>query len=448
MSTASTLDPIPGRAPESPRSQDVQVMGLIALVHGVSHFFHLIIVPLFPWLIADFGFSYSQLGLLMTVFFVVSGTAQSVAGFVVDRAGPVPVLLGALGLFVLGALVLAGSNSFFMFAVGMALAGLGNASFHPIDFSIINTRVRQHLLGRAYAVHGISGSLGWAIAPVFLAGIASLSTWRMALVGAALLAGVALAAAFIWRGVLLGGTAAGLLGAKRDAASSDAEATGREAGTAGKGAGQPATAATASPAAGTFDFLRLPAVWMSFGFFVVYAFSLGGVQSFAPSAAGQMFGLSRETIALCLTVYMLCSAGGMIPGGWVATSPERAERLIAIGFGGSLIAALSMLVIDWPAALVPVVFGIMGFSAGFANPARDLLIKRSTPPGATGRVYGVVYSGLDVGMSFGPFAFGLLMDAQQPQTVWLLIGLTQVLLIGIAWMTGRMTASRTRHAPA
>ena len=68
---------------------DAQVIGLVGLGHGTSHFFHLLLAPLFPWLKDAFGLSYAELGLLMTVFFIVSGVGQALAGFVVDpeRAG-------------------------------------------------------------------------------------------------------------------------------------------------------------------------------------------------------------------------------------------------------------------------------------------------------------------------------------------------------------------------
>ncbi|MFX8258222.1 hypothetical protein ABTL23_19660, partial [Acinetobacter baumannii] len=61
-----------------------------------------------------------------------------------------------------------------------ALAGLGNAPFHPADFTILNKRVSAPRLGHAFSVHGISGNLGWAVAPVFLIGIAEASgNWRL-----------------------------------------------------------------------------------------------------------------------------------------------------------------------------------------------------------------------------------------------------------------------------
>lgn len=422
-----------------PHQHDLKVIGVIALVHGISHFFHLILTPIFPWLVEDFGFSYSQLGLLMTAFFVVSGLGQSAAGFLVDRIGAVPVLFGALGLFALGALVLASSQSYGMFLLGMAIAGLGNAPFHPIDFSILNSRVRQRLLGRAYAVHGMSGSLGWAIAPAFLVGLTSLWGWRFALVGAAVLALAGLAIAVTQRSMLAGAGPDALRLARGSRGLSKSVDGANEA------FRTPASRqAVGARAESPFGFMRSQALWLSFLFFVVFSLMLAGIQSFAPAAAGQLHGLDLNTVALCLTAYMLASAAGMVPGGLAASDPARAERLISLGFGGAFACAISMVIVPWPPWMVPVVFALMGFSAGFASPARDLLIKRATPPGATGRVYGVVYSGLDVGLAVGPAMFGLLMDAGLPAQVWGWIAGLNVALITVAWVAGR--SSTRMHA--
>ena len=68
--------------------RDASVIGLVALAHGVSHFCQLLLPPLFPWLKDAFAVSYAQLGLLLTIFFVVSCAVQTAAGFVVDRLHP------------------------------------------------------------------------------------------------------------------------------------------------------------------------------------------------------------------------------------------------------------------------------------------------------------------------------------------------------------------------
>ena len=71
---------------------DAAVIGLVSLAHASSHFAHLLLPLMFPKFIETFGFSYSELGLLMSVFFVVSGVGQATAGFLVDRLGARPVI--------------------------------------------------------------------------------------------------------------------------------------------------------------------------------------------------------------------------------------------------------------------------------------------------------------------------------------------------------------------
>jgi MFS transporter, FSR family, fosmidomycin resistance protein len=90
------------------------------------------------------------------------------------------------------------------------------------------------------------------------------------------------------------------------------------------------------------------------------------------------------------------------------------------------------------AGVVPVLFGLMGFSAGIAGPSRDLLVKRSTPDNATGRVYGVVYSGLDIGQAISPLIFGALMDQRKFSTVLLGLAVVQAVLIVSAFNVRRV----------
>ncbi len=405
----------PDRARAS-RAQDARVVGVVGVAHSLSHFSQLLLAPLFPWLKEAFALSYAELGLLMTIFFVVSGIGQSLAGFVVDRVGALPVMLGSISLFALAAVVLALSNGYVMLGVGALLAGLGNASFHPVDYSILNARISHARIGHAYAAHGVSGNLGWAAAPVFLVTIAQFAGWRAAFVGAALVSLVVLAVVWWHRDAL----------EVQQHAHESAHADG----------------------AGAFDFLRLPAVWLGFAFFCAFAFALGGVQSFAPEAARLLHGVPLEAVAWCLTAFMLASAGGTLLGGFIAGDPERAERVIAACFGAAALLGLSLAWLPWPGVAVPFVFAGMGVASGLANPSRDMLIRRATPPGATGRVYGVVYSGLDLGMSTSPLLFGMLMDAHSPKLVFVGIAAAQALLILGAFRTGRATRIRSVAAEA
>ncbi len=398
----------------TPLRADASVIGLVGIAHLISHYSQLLLAPLFPWLKDAFQVGYTELGFLMTIFFVVSCAVQAGSGFVVDRFGPRPILFGGLALLGLAAFGFAASTSYAMLAAFSVLAGMGNGVFHPVDYTLLNRRVSAPRLGHAYSVHGITGSLGWALAPAMLVPIAIATSWRVALVCAGVLAFSVLLVLLVSRRHL----ALAPLPAPSAAARSAA------AGAAGQG--------------GNFAFLRIPAVWMCFAFFFFYAVALNVVQAFAPEAARQLHAVPVALAAMCLTVYMVASAGGMVLGGFLAADPSRCERIVGVGFGLAACVAVVLALAHPPGVLVPVLFGVMGFCAGIAGPSRDLLVKRSTPEGSTGRVYGIVYSGLDIGQALSPLLFGVLLDQGRFSAVLLGLAVVQGVLIASAFNVRRV----------
>ena len=408
MSAAASPSGTPSSAAAPPLRDDATVIGLVGLAHAVSHFSQLLLAPMFPWLKDDFNASYTELGLLLTVFFVVSSAVQTASGFVVDRFGPRPVLLGGLGLLGLAALGYASSHSYAALVASAVVAGIGNGVFHPVDYTLLNRKVHKTRLGHAYSAHGITGTLGWALAPALMVPVALAFGWRAAMASASALAFVVLAV-LVWQRQWLA-----------------------------LQAGPPVAAAKpAAPAEGLFDFLRIPAVWMCFGFFFFYAMALSVVQSFAPEAARQLHAVPVHLVAVCLSIYMVCSAGGMVLGGFLAADPARCERVVGVGMGLAACIALSVALLPVSPAMVPVMFGLMGAVSGSAGPSRDLLVKRSTPENASGRVFGVVYSGLDIGQALAPLVFGRLMDMQQYRSVWIGLAVVQLVLIASAFNVRR-----------
>ena len=403
-----------------PLREDASVIGLIGAAHLVSHFSQLLLAPLFPWLKDDFNASYAELGLLMSVFFVVSCGSQAAAGFAVDKFGPRPILFAGLGILGTAALGFAFSSSYAMLFFFSAWAGMGNGVFHPVDFTLLNRKVHASRLGHAFSVHGITGSLGWALAPALLVPLTLAYSWRTALMCAAALIFGVLALLLLHRHQLT-------LPLTSKKASADKAAEG---------------------VAGNFDFLRIPAVWMCFSFFFFNATVLSAVQAFAPEAARLLHAVPVAAAAMCLTIYMVASAGGMVLGGFLASNPARCERVIAAGYGVSAVVALVMASVDVPGALVPLMFGVMGFASGTAGPSRDLIVKSAAPANATGRVYGVVYSGLDIGQAVAPLLFGTLMDHGQPMQVWLAIAGLQLVLIGTAFNVRRVRRTAVVAAAA
>ncbi len=409
--------------PPEPSSirHDAEVIGLVGLAHGTSHFFHLMLPPLFPWLMKDFNLSYTEAGLLMTTFFVISGIGQALAGFVVDKVGSRPVLFFGIGLLALSGVVLGVSNSYAMLLLTAAVAGLGNSIFHPADFTLLNRRVAQPRLGHAFSVHGLSGNLGWAAAPVFMAGIATFAGWQAAGFAAAGVGAVVLAVLF-WRRSMLANAAAELVVPSHSQAESD------------------------RPTPNQFAFLRSTPVWMCFAFFFFATASFGILQNYAPAILGNVYGMSLVVATGSLTAYLLGSAAGTITGGFLASRNERNERLIAIALGFSALMALLLASGQIVVALVLPVMALMGFGVGTSGPNRDLLVRRAATSqfGKTsfGRIYGFVYSGLDVGLAISPLVFGPLLDAGQFQAALVAVAILLVAALLTAMRIGAAARGR------
>lgn len=369
----------------TPLGRDARVIGLVAFGHGTSHFFHLMLPPLFPWLMADFGLNYTQAGFLMSVFFVLSGVGQATAGFFVDRLGAWRVLCAGIALLAASGLVLAAAPAYPGLMAAAALAGLGNSIFHPADFTLLNRKVSQPRLGHAFSMHGIAGNLGWAAGAALMAAVGGLAGWRWAALAASLVGCAALAAMVLGRGLL------------HD---------------------PPSAPEAAKPGAGgSFHFLGSTLVWMCFGFFFLTTVAFGALQNFAPSLFSHAYALSVIEATACLTAYLLGSAGGILTGGFLATRSEHHDRRIAGALAGAFLVALLLASGLPPAWGVAPLMALMGFGVGVAGPSRDLMVRRAAVlragHTAFGRIYGFVYSGFDTGLALAPVVFGRLMDHGQ-----------------------------------
>ena len=391
---------------------DVAVIALIGFAHAVSHFFHLVIPLLFPWLMPAFGLSFTQAGALMTVFFAISGVGQALSGLVVDRIGAKPVLYCGVLLLALSGVLLGVAQNYPMLMLAAAAAGAGNSVFHPVDFTILNRRVSKSRLGHAFSVHGLSGNLGWAAAPLLMTAVASFADWRSAAFVAAALAVASLALIYFFHAAL--DDLPELFGHGKHAES-----------------GRPVS---------TLSILRSPAVLFSFVFFFLITGAFGALQNFSPAALKAMYGLSLAVSASCLSGYLLGGAGGIVVGGFLANRRAQDQILAVCLAFGALISLLvaSAVVADW--AVLPLLT-IMGFGMGIAGPSRDLLVRKAATQGVNqasfGRVYGFVYSGLDLGIATAPLIFGPIMDDGRFGALWVSIALFHGFTILSALYVGR-----------
>ena len=375
---------------------DVTVMSLVGAAHFASHFMQLVLPPLFPILALEFGVSFTELGLVVTLFYVASGLGQATAGVLVDRYGAHRLLVAGLATLSTSVALFGFVTQYWMLLPLAAIAGLGNSVFHPADLSILSHRVSAHRLGRGYAVHGIMGSVGFASSPIFVGAMAAIASWRVALIAAGAIGLVIAAVLHVRRPALL------------YVKSVIAAASGH---------------ATPHPA-GYFSVVGSPVVLLAFAYFALTAISGAGVQTFSVTALTEGYGLALRLATIGLSAYLVGSTCGMVAGGVLADRTDKHHRVAMSGL--AIVAILMFFIAGAPSlgmAMVPLLFAA-GFAGGITAPSRDVLIRRAAAgKGAgTGSVFGFVYSGLDLGSSLGPLVFGALVDHHLSHMVFLAIG--------------------------
>ena len=390
------------------RGQDFRIIALIGSAHAVSHFFQLVLPPLFPLLKDAFDVSYAELGLLATFFYAASGLSQTPAGFAVDRLGARAVLLAGIFLFATAILLIGLAPSYWVMVPLVVAAGIGNSVFHPADYSILTGGVRKDWLARAYGVHQLGGNLGWAVAPAAVLTLSHFFGWRMALVVLGLF-GYLLLAVVWWQG--------------RTLAVGDAKAA--------------RSRVAAGPRTAPLQMLMAPAILLCFAYFAMLAMALTGFQSFLPAALHTAHGTPLGAAGSALTGYLLGGVAGILFGGWLADHSRRHERILALGL---LIAAVLVMIVglvDLGIGALVVMISAAGFCSGMTAPSRDMMVRGATPPGSTGKVFGFVYSGLDLGSAFVPPVLGLFLDHGIPIGVFALTAVALAVCIAIAYALQR-----------
>jgi len=380
-------------ATATPLQHDFRVISLIGVAHGASHFYQLAFATMLLIVRQEVGLTYADVGLLAGIFYGVSGLAQTAAGFAVDRFGARPILAGGLFVVGLGLASISVAHSFVGFACIAVIAGLGNSVFHPADFALLNSSVNQNRLGRAFSIHGLGGSLGWAAAPVMYF-LDSLFGW----VGAALI------------GALPGLILSGLVLTHREQLV-DHRVKVRAA----------ALQNGAKPALALF---LQPALLLCLAYFALIAANTVGVQQFAVPAWSSMFGVTENYAAFCLIVFIVGSAAGILVGGYFADRVRRYDLVASFGLLAAACLTVPIATQTVSPTLLPILLALAGAAGGVTNPSRDMIVRNATPPGASGKVFGFVYSGLDIGSFVAPPLFGFLMSSGLPAVIfWIAVGL-------------------------
>jgi predicted MFS family arabinose efflux permease len=181
---------------------------------------------------------------------------------------------------------------------------------------------------------------------------------------------------------------------------------------------------------GAMQLFLQPAIALCFCYFVAQTMAAVGLQTFLPSALNAGFDVPLALATSAVTAYLLGSTAGIAAGGYFATRTQRHDRIAAAGLltGAALLALVAT---GWvPLLLLIPLFVAAGFALGATGPSRDLIVRNATPKGAAGRVYGFVYSGLDLGAMIGPVWFGLMLDNGHPRQMFLVVSILLVIAVG------------------
>jgi len=398
--------------------RDLKVTTIVTGAHTTNHFLQLVLPPLFPLLKVTYGVSYTDLGLLMALFYVASGLCQTPAGFLVDRFGARRVLVGGLATLSCAIILIGIVPTFTLMFPLMVIAGVGNSVFHPADYSLMTASVSKHYLARAYGVHTFGGNLGWALAPMIILGLSALVGWRTALAFAGLFGLLIATFVFVSGGVLL----------------EESELLRRKGGSRGP------------MLKGDIVLLFSTPILLCFVYFALLSVALVGIQTFLPATLHALRGTSLTAAGVALTAYLAGSASGILAGGFAADRTRAHERVVALGLASAAALLLAVGSIPFPDFWLAAALAAAGFAAGFTMPSRDMLARGATPSGATGKVFGFIYSGLDLGSAITPIILGLLLDRRMPLYVFVVSAAALALAIVTTFGIKRTSLSQ-RNQP-
>jgi len=379
--------------PTVARTNDARIIPLVCAAHFVSHFYILVLPPLFPFIRDFYNVSYTQLGLALTAFNITTALCQTPAGFLVDRIGARSVLVSGL---VLGAACLAIVGlfpSFWLLVAMFALLGVANGVYHPADYAILSQLVSNERASQAFSLHIFAGFLGTAVTPATMLILQQSLGWQGAFLAASVM-GLLVAIPFLLQPAAL------------------FESPPKPV--------RPASEAPKDDKAGWSLLLSGP-ILLNLLFFVMITFSTTGVQNYSVVALNEAYGTPIGIANTALTANLMLSAFGVLAGGLLAARIGRPEWIAAGSFLGIALTGAVIGIADFGIVVLMIAMSLNGFVNGLMQPSRDMIVRAVTPDGQFGKVFGFVTTGFNIGGIIAPLLFGYVMDAGHPRWVFFLV---------------------------
>jgi MFS family permease len=390
--------------PTAARNNDARIISLVCSAHFVSHFYILVLPPLFPFIRDFYNVSYTQLGLALTAFNITTALCQTPAGFLVDRIGARSVLVAGL---VLGAACLAIVGlfpSFWLLVAMFAILGVANGVYHPADYAILSQLVSHERASQAFSLHIFAGFLGTAVAPATMLILQQSLGWQGAFVAASVM-GLIIAIPFLLQPAAL------------------FEPPPKPV--------RPPSEQPKDDKAGWSLLLSGP-ILLNLLFFVMITFSTTGVQNYSVVALNEAYGTPIGLANTALTANLMLSAFGVLAGGLLAARVGRPEWIAAGSFLGIALTGAVIGIADFGIVVLMIAMSLNGFVNGLMQPSRDMIVRAVTPDGQFGKVFGFVTTGFNIGGIIAPLLFGYVMDSGHPRWVFFLVcGLSLLAILTI-----------------
>jgi MFS transporter, FSR family, fosmidomycin resistance protein len=394
-------------------SRDTRVNALIGTGHFLSHFYQLCLPPLFLVWQRQFDVSFAELGLTVVLMSAMAAILQTPFGFLVDRYGARPFLIGGTLLMSLAIAAMAFATSFPQILLLALLSGIGNAVFHPADYAILAGSIRHERMGRSFALHTLTGNIGFAAAPPIVAALVAAFGWREALLIVGL-AGLPVVGAVVWQSSFL-----------KDQVKKD----------------------KAERRLSMRELLFERTMILFFLFYLLGSMAGSGIQAWLITVLHQVRGLDLTVASTALTAYMFGSGTGVLLGGWAADRLARHRTLFVIAF--TALSATSTLLVGILPVGGTIAIGMMflsGAALGASRTPRDIMLKDAAPPGEIGKVFGFVSAGLPAGGALTPVPFGILIDHGHAGLILILAA--GLLLLSLACMGTAEASARQRSTAA
>lgn len=343
------------------------ILGL-SLFHFFHHLYALVLPPLFPLIKDEFGVGNTEVGLIITSISLSMVLFQLPLGLYSDKVGRKKILVFCLSLMICLTFLTSIASAFWMILIFQLILGIGASGYHPVGISAAADLAMEGRVGSTMSIQALGGSLGVALTPILIGGLASLYGWRLPLQIVALTG----------LGVLL--YVVYSLGEAKEA-NAPTQTEGIE---------------------------KLAALGIAILYFF-RAFVFKGITSFMPTYLVEIKGFSIGWGGFTTGIILLSGALAQLIGGRIADRFNRIKIIIGATFTA---AVLLFLITQFKlgGGLIYLGLVLLGGSLYICTPAILSLVESISPSGRYGKAFGINFTTAAVSGMVAPVAIGYIGD--------------------------------------